>query len=63
MTDREARDRSAETEITEEMIEAGLDAYASLAWHDSRSAGSPREVVTEILRQGISAGRPLGKSR
>lgn len=44
-------------EITPAMIEAGLQAYTSLAWHDSVSAGSPREIVTEILRQGISAGK------
>ena len=51
-----ARDRP--TEITPAMIEEGVAAYASLAWHDSRSAGSPREVVSEVLRRGIAAGRP-----
>lgn len=43
-----------EIEITPDMIEAGLTAYASLAWHDSRSAGSPREIVEAILRQALS---------
>lgn len=42
-------------EITPEMVEAGLEAYARLAWHDSSSFGSPREVVEAILRAGISS--------
>lgn len=54
---------SAELEITPAMIEAGLGAYASLAWHDSESPGSPREVVEAILRQGIEAGTSLAQSR
>lgn len=45
------------TQITDAMVEAGLNAYASLAWHDSASPGSPREVVEAILRGGISAGK------
>lgn len=48
----EQRDRPV---LTDEMIEAGLQAYASLAWHDSASAGSPREIVEAILLQGIAA--------
>lgn len=52
--------QEAEFEITPAMIEAGLQAYASLAWHDSDSPGSPREVVEGVLRRGISACKPLG---
>lgn len=48
-----------EIEITPAMVEAGLEAYAALAWHDSASVGSPRDVVTEILRRGISADTSL----
>ncbi len=41
-------------EITSEMIEAGLAAYAESAWRDSASPGSPREIVEAILQRGFS---------
>jgi hypothetical protein len=54
------RCQRSEIEITPAMIEAGVRAYASLAWHDSASEGTPREIAEAILRSGISAGRVLG---
>jgi hypothetical protein len=54
---------TAGIEITPAMIEAGLGAYASLAWHDSLSPASPNEIVEAILLRGIEAGRCLGPRR
>lgn len=48
---------TTELDITPAMIDAGLAAYGDLAWHDSRSEGSPREIVTAILLRGISGER------
>ncbi len=41
------------SEVTSKMIEAGLAAYARLAWHDDRSPGSPEEVVRAIIAAAL----------
>lgn len=58
MEQTDSRDRPVE--ITKQMIAAGLAAYAGLAWHDSASAGSPREIVEAILQAGILACKSCG---
>ena len=50
-----SRQADTEIEVSPEMIEAGLAAYSRLAWHDSRSLGSPREVVEAILVEAFQA--------
>lgn len=42
------------TNISDEMIEAGLAAYVGNASHDEMSFVTPRELVALILREAIS---------
>jgi hypothetical protein len=46
--------QNSEFEITEAMVDAGLEAYFANGSHDEMSFLTPREMVTQILQAAIS---------